>query len=287
MSVRTNKLIVSCGGKSIDFYNDPSVMLSTCEGVGKEITVNTTEYSRMDGGCYNGSHVPVRTISIAARFRPGDMARQKKRVYDVFKAGRELTVKYVTPQYNVTITGYCERLDIPPNNDPLVISASIICPDPYFRQAVTEPVQLFGVPPTFYFLESGITLNRVIFGNTEKITIVTLDYDGDTDTGFVIKINLIDDCTHFRIDNFTTGKVIEMTGDFKGGDVIEISTEDGNKYAHLIRDGTVSNALKYLSADSSFWSLQIGENVMKFTADELEDAGANVYLYYDVKVGGV
>ena len=215
------------------------------------------------------------------------MSAVKKRVYDVFKVGRELTVTYVTPVYNVVIKGYCERLDIPPNQYPLIISASIMCPDPYFRQSIAEPVQLFGVPPSFYFLESGITLNKVMFGNTSKITVVDIDYDGDTDTGVVFKIQLNDSCTHFRIDNFTTGKYLEMTGEFLAGDLIEISTEDGGKYARLTRDGNVSNALRYLSGGSSFWGLQIGKNVLKFTADELEDAGANVYMYYDVKIGGV
>lgn len=286
--MRDYKFIVSYGEKSIDLYNDKTIMNCVVGGVGKEANVNTTDYSSMAGGIFNGSHEPVRHITISAKFMPGELSCEKERIYDVFMQGKELTVTYITPySEDLTIKGYCQKCDIPPNNYPLVMSAEIVCPDPYFKQRFAEPVQLFGMSKLFCFKQEGITLNRICFGNSERSKLVKLDYGGDTSAGVVIRIALNADCGGFRIDNFTLGKYIAMSGDFKEGDIIEISTEDGRKYAELTRGGVVSNSLAYLEPGSSMWQLAPGINTIKFSADGLAVTAADVMMYYDIKVGGV
>ena len=286
----THKFIVSNGDKSIDIYNDRYIMMGDTQGVGAEANVNITEYSGQAGGVYNGSHEPSRVISVTAKFkRLGDMSAQKKRIYGIFRTGCELDIRYVTPCHDVVTKGYCTKCDIPPNNYPLVMSAEIVCPDPYFKQRFVEPVQLFGVSKLFYFKQEGITLNQICFGNSERSKLVRLDYGGDISSGVVIRVALNADCGGFRIDNFTAGKYIAMSGDFKDGDVIEISSipRNGCKYAELTRHGAITNALAYLDAGSSMWELVPGVNTIKFSADGLEVTAADVMMYYDIKVGGV
>lgn len=284
----THKFIVSCDKNSIDLYNDPYILISSIEGVGAEANVNVTEYSSQAGGIFNGSHEPSRVITVAAKFKKiGDMSAQKKRLYGIFRTGCEISIRYVTPSFDVVTTGYISKCDIPPNNYPLVMSAEIVCPDPYFKQRFAEPVQLFGMSKLFCFKQEGITLNRICFGNSERSKLVKLDYGGDTSAGVVIRIALNADCGGFRIDNFTLGKYIAMSGNFKEGDIIEISTEDGRKYAELTRGGVVSNSLAYLEPRSSMWQLAPGINTIKFSADGLAVTAADVMMYYDIKVGGV
>ena len=283
-----HKLIISNGEESIDFYNDKYILISSVEGVGVDCNVNVTEYGSRSGGMLGGTHVPSRTITIAAKFKAlGDMSAQKMRLYSIFKAGQPLDIRYVTPSADVVTVGYCSKLDIPPNNYPLVISAEIVCPDPYFKQRYVEPIQLFGSSSLFYFLSGGITLNDVCFGNTGRARIVHLDYSGDIEAGVVIKVALLAACSNFRVDNYTAGKYISLTGNFLSGDVIEISTEDGRKYIKLTRGKKTVSGLKYMDAGSEFWQLGTGNNDIKFTASGLDASAALVMMYYDIKVGGV
>ena len=286
----THKFIVSNGDKSIDIYNDRYIMMGDTQGVGIESNVNITEYSGQAGGVYNGSHEPSRVISVTAKFkRVGDMSAQKKRIYGIFRTGCELDIRYVTPSFDVVTKGYCAKCDIPPNVYPLVMQAEIVCPDPYFKQRFVEPIQLFGMSKLFYFTKVGITLNRVCFGNSGRAKVIHLDYGGDIATGVVIRVALNADCGGFRVDNFTTKKYIAMSGEFKEGDVIEISSvpRDGCKYAELTRGEVITNALAYLDAGSSMWELVPGVNTIKFSADGLAVTAADVMMYYDVKVGAV
>lgn len=284
----THKFIVSNGDKSIDIYNDRYIMMGDTQGVSIEANVNVAEYGSQAGGFYNGCHEPARVISVTAKFkRVGDMSAQKKRIYGIFRTGCELDIRYVTPSFDVVTKGYCRKCDIPPNAYPLVMQAEIICPDPYFRKAFVEPIQLFGMSKLFYFTKEGITLNRVCFGNSGRAKVIHLDYGGDISTGVVIRVALEEACGGFRIDNYTSGAYISLTGEFLAGDVIEISTEDGRPYINMVRNGETVKALKYLDEGSEFWKLSPGNNDIKFTSGSLSVSAANVVMYYDVKVGGV
>lgn len=283
-----HKLIISNGRESIDLYDDKYIMISNVSGVGAERNINITELSGRPGGRYNGGHEPSRVISIAAKFKQlGDMSAQKKRIYSIFRTDMPLTIRYVTPSIDVIAEGYCSKCDMPPNNYPLVMSAEVVCADPYFKERFVEPIQLFGVSKLFYFTADGISLNAVCFGNTSRARMIHLDYKGHTETGVVIKAALYAPCGGFRIDNFTASAHISLSGEFLEGDIIEISTEDGRKYINLTRGGKTVSGLKYMDIDSEFWQLTPGNNDIKFSASGLDAAAAQVMLYYDVKVGGV
>lgn len=283
-----HKLIIKNGDESIDFYNDKYILISAVEGVGVSCNANVTEYASRSGGLLSGTHIPSRVITIAAKFKTfGDMSAQKMRLYSIFKAGQPLDIRYITPSVDAVAVGYCSKLDIPPNNYPLVVSAEIVCPDPYFKQAFVESIQLFGTSSLFYFLNDGITLNDVCFGNTGRARIIHLDYGGDTATGVIIKVALSAACNGFRIDNYTVGKYISLTGDFLSGDVIEISTEDGRKYIKLTRGKKTVSGLKYMDIGAEFWQLCTGVNDIKFTANGVDASAVQVMLYYDVKIGGL
>lgn len=286
------KLIVTnSNGESIDLWNDKEVALTSIDGISMEAEVHTSVLGESDGSYFNGSHIPERSISIIVQYRIEaiDAEKSKLRVYRIFRPKEKITMRFISPNQDVYIEGYIEKCNTPPTNFPMVTQISIKAPDPYFRKSFVEPMQLFGISKRFYFLQEGITLNRICFGNSERSKLVRLDYGGDTSAGVVIRVALNADCGAFRIDNFTVGKYIAMSGEFKEGDVIEISSvpRNGCKYAELTRYGVVSNALAYLDAGSSMWELIPGENVIKFTADGLAVTAADVMMYYDVKVGGV
>lgn len=282
-------IVTNSHGESIDLWGDKEVALISIEGVSPEAEVNTSKLGSNDGSYYMGSYCPDRSISMIVQYRNEaiDAEKAKLRIYRIFRTKEKIILRCISPNQDMYIEGYVTNCDTPPTTFPMVSQISIKSPDPYFRKTFVEPIQLFGMSKLFYFTKEGITLNRVCFGNSGRAKVIHLDYGGDIATGVVIRVALEAACDGFRIDNYTAGAYISLTGEFLAGDVIEISTEDGRPYINMVRNGETVKALKYLDEGSEFWKLSPGNNDIKFTSGSLSVSAANVVMYYDVKVGGV
>ena len=132
-----DKLIASRGGKSIDFYSDPTIKLLEFTDAGMHSNIVINEYSMADGGEFSGSRLPTRTLNITATFdfnsdEPHIAA--KHRLYDLFLPDQLIHLRYVTELYDVYTEGYCEECTIPPNMYPMKASIVLKCPNPYFKK---------------------------------------------------------------------------------------------------------------------------------------------------------
>lgn len=281
------KLIISDGEKSIDLYRNKNIIVASTEGFGIEATVNTAEYGSLDGAMYINSRLPMRVISITFRIKKTiNLSVIRKELYELFSPKSKLDINIVTNTLNVRTYGYCEKIDIPPNNIPLVGTLSIVCPDPYFYSE-SKLVNIYGTTASFFFLQSGISLNRIVYGNTGKVNIATVNYDGDDKTGVVFKISAFDNVSGIKLENLTTGEYMSFSVNLQPLDVMTISTVDGDKYIKLCRNGEENNYLKYLEKGSTFFKLNHGENKIKFTATGATPTSVNVLMTYSTKVGGV
>ena len=69
------------------------------------------------------------------------------------------------------------------------------------------------------------------------------------------------------------------------GETIVIDTTYGNLICRLqARNGTQTNAMQYLSSDSTFWQLVPGENIVTFSAP---GGSATVTIEYASRYTGV
>lgn len=127
--------------------------------------------------------------------------------------------------------------------------------------------------------------NEGDFPNTEggefrDESLANIRYDGDADTGVVITVHATGEASGLMIAKvFTDGtppetiridstKLIAITGkDIQPLDDIIISTEKGNKYAILRRDGVDYNILNALDRNSKWPQLTTGDNLFTYVAD--------------------
>ena len=89
-----------------------------------------------------------------------------------------------------------------------------------------------------------------------------------------------------KIYNRTTGKTLGFDYQFQMYDEIIISTLSGELSATLNRDGNITNLLIYMTGDSTWIKLDVGENQLAFSADTNADA---VYAVFETTnlYGGV
>ncbi len=115
----------------------------------------------------------------------------------------------------------------------------------------------------------------IIMGSVEILKERTIYYDGDVETGVIIKIHAIGGAENVTIYNtgtresmaLDTDKLIQVTGSGIGaGDEITICTIRGNKYITLLRNGREYNIVNIVGKNADWFQLAKGDNVFTYTA---------------------
>ena len=154
-----------------------------------------------------------------------------------------------------------------------------------------------GVEPMFEFPFSNesLTESLLVFSELRTKYENVIFYQGDADTGFVMKIHFVGPASGISIYNvksreimkIDTTKIASIVGSaIKAADDLEISTITGKKHLTFYREGKAYNVLNSLARDSSWLKLTNGENVIAFTAEEGEH-NLQFEVYNDVLFEGV
>lgn len=140
------------------------------------------------------------------------------------------------------------------------VTVNLVATNPYWRslEYTEEPMSAFVELFEFAFddfFELGIEGHTRTFIN-----------NGDTEVPLLIKIH--GPCTNPKLLNATTGEYIRVNYTLSDKDIVEISTENNNKYVLL--NGI--NIFNLIDLNTVFFKLAMGENEIKFTADQGQES---------------
>ena len=116
---------------------------------------------------------------------------------------------------------------------------------------------------------------EIEMGSIENYKERNIWYEGDADTGIIIKIHAIGPAEHITIYNaitrermsIDTDKLAELMGSgIVAGDEITISTIKGNKYIELLRNAVTYNILNALDKNADWFQITKGDNVFTYVA---------------------
>lgn len=80
-----------------------------------------------------------------------------------------------------------------------------------------------------------------------------------------------------RVTNETTGEYIQVNRSLGEDDVLHITTAFGNKTVVIEHQGVQTNAFHYIDLDTTFFELQLGENLISYDTDnDLEPQGVEI-----------
>lgn len=83
-----------------------------------------------------------------------------------------------------------------------------------------------------------------------------------------------------KITNLTTGEFIRVKRELTTDDTLYINTAFGKKKVEIIRNGVSEDAFDYIDLASSFFSLQVGDNVIEYsTENDLDPQSVAIYYY--------
>lgn len=257
--------------------------ITSIEGLGPgKATINTSKISTRDGSIYNSARVNNRNIIINIRYLWKDSIEDARQLsYKYFPLKQKVNIVIETSNRILEIDGYVE------SNEPNIFSESsdtsisIVCPFPFFRSKENGGLQttLFsGVEAMFEFPFSNESTTEDLLEMSEIRNLVenVVAYNGDVETGITIHIHAIGDVGSISIYNLRTresmridaNKITEYVGKgITASDDIVICTEQGNKYAQLIRGGTTYNILNCIDRDMDWFKLSKGDNLFTYVSE--------------------
>ncbi|MGN0695028.1 MAG: phage tail family protein [Lentihominibacter sp.] len=229
-----------------------------------DASINTEARAGRDGSTLVNTAVEKRNIVITVQI-DGDADTGKKGLYRAFKVKQPGTLYYKSTGWNVKIPCYTEKLEIVPTATPLQAVISLICPEPYWQALEAMKTELQNVTDAFYFplvlLEEGIPLGII---NPQYA--VNVENSGDVPLGMTVEFRASAAVSNPKLINTKTLEYIELECDMQAGDLITITTAEGNKRVTLLRDGTEYNYFNYLTDGSTFLQLEEGDNEYQYSA---------------------
>lgn len=235
-----------------------------------------------DGSRHNSSRRENRNIVI--QIKPlRNVEKNRIALYKVFRTGKQVELFFKNGARDVFIAGYVEHVDGDLFELGQTLQASIICNDPSFKALHETLVGISGAIPLFTF-PFAIDAAGIPFSEIEKKIETNVYYDGEIESGTIIEIIALNDCSDPMIYS-ATGESFKLGIDLIKGDALIINTNPGEKSVTLNRGGAVTNVLNSVKEFPTWFTLQPGDNVFMYAAS---DPGAlQITFKYLAKYEGV
>lgn len=214
-------------------------------------TITSSSFAQLDGGQYQSSRREARNIIVTITLEPEygvSTVRQLRRdLYNYFMPKTEVGLRFYSSDMNPAwISGRVESLETALFSAEPAVDISILCFNPDFY----EPVPI------------------AMTGNTYESTGTDLeiDYTGSVETGLAFTLNVNRTLSTFSVyvvDPAGSTSQLDFSAPLQAGDVVEISTVPGNKYARLTRGGVITSILYGISPQSKWLEIHPGESTLR------------------------
>lgn len=242
--------------------------------------INSSTVAGMDGTRFKSSRLQERNIVITIRIN-GNVEENRINLYRYFRTKQWCKVYYKNGVRDVFIEGYVDSIDCDLFTQSELMQISIVCQDPYFKNAqeivndISKVIYQFEFP--FSFGDNGATHDGVTivssslddameFSVFEQDLITQIDNKSETEVGFTIDITFIGYAYGPKIVDIITGDFFEIDGAYNVGDRIVINTIKGKKSVKLYRNGVESNLFTKLTQGSKWFQLRLGANFYRYEA---------------------
>ncbi|WP_020189718.1 phage tail family protein [Kurthia sp. Dielmo] len=158
--------------------------------------------------------------------------------------------------------------------------------DPYIYARNKTNVDLATWIPLFEFALEIPEGEGIEMGQRSPSLIANVVNDGQDDTGMLIKFKATAALKNPSLINVNTYEEFKINIDMLPGDVIEVSTYRGNKYAKLTRNNITTSVFGKIDYLSTFLQLRTGDNLFRYDAAQGLD-NMEISMQFNEKFLGV
>ena len=262
------------------------LFITEIEGLGPpKADINMTSLAAKDGGLYNSSRANGRNIVMHVRFiKASSIEEVRLLTYKYFPLKKRIKFHVETENRIAETEGYIESNEPDIFSDEESATISIVCESAWFRDASTNGIEIIDFSDIvslfeFEFEDDDDESPTIEFSSIEPKRENIITYDGDADTGFIMRMFIGGTVVNPSIYNIETLETIKINTDkaaaivgsaITAGDEIRINSVATEKSITLIRAGRSYNILNALDINASWLVLHEGDNIFSYTADQGE-----------------
>ena len=239
--------------------------------------INTDQTALTDGGRYNSSKVNMRTINFGFSIEKNPEESRRK-VYRVLQPKRYVKLNYTSELYDVYIEGYVENVIVSHFDKKQTVTFQMLCPFPYFRNAQLMVNELTAVQGMFHF-PFALPAAGEPFGEIVSVANAFIPNDGMIEAGLIIELYAKAGLSGIKVYNYATQQYIGVDYTMQAGDLITITTGQGDKTVTLLREGVKSNIFNSIMEGSTWLQLPSEGMTAVYTIEE----GYNTDLIVTIK----
>jgi hypothetical protein len=265
--------------------SNPNYTLYKIEGLEPpQASVNTSANATSDGSTVNSIKVPQRNLVLYMTIE-GDVETNRINLYKYFPYKRNIELYYKNNTRNVFIEGYVESINVGHFDEKQIAQISIICPQPYFK-AIDDVVNYFSEVSKLFEFPFSISKSGVEFSAISTNIRKSIINAGEVESGAIIELNAIGTVVNPVIYDVFKRTHLRLNFTMEINDKITINTYQGKKSITLTRDGVTTNAMGYMTPDSTWLTLDVGDNVYAYESDS---GNANLQITFTTSAlyGGV
>lgn len=278
--------VLELGGRTLTISKKSVFRLIGFDGIeASDIAIIVAENGSVDGGYIQSVQVVPRSITI--EFAIADFQRTEEL--------RLWLIKFFTPKVKGTLTvsrggvsrriGYnlAARPEFRQTNitqDRLLVSVSLICPDPYFYDIIPGEVRFLTYTPVASFPLTSMAAVGVTTGLMTVTDTAVVENNGDAPVGIICEIT----AAGGPVSNpkiLCNGNYVRVIKEMTMGDTVKVDTRERRKNIYVN-----GNSEFIFDRTSVFFSLPVGKNTLTISADTgLTNAATTVS--YTLKYYGV
>lgn len=274
-------------GDQLTFGQNSPFTISEIQGLNPpDSTINTSQVALIDGAKFNSAKMNMRTINVAFAIEY-NAAYNRIQVFNVLKSKQYVKLYYTGQYRNVWIEGYIQSIDIDYFAMKQIVTCTILCPSPYFKDAQQMINEIDNIINAFHFPFASTEEPELLFGYLSNDVEVTIDNDGDVECGLIIELFARSAVSNPKIWNYITREYFGLTYDLLQGDLVTIDTRLGQKSVTLLRSGVESNLFNYVDQGSTWLQLSPSGGTFVYEVGTGNNADLAVTFKHDNLYEGV
>ena len=276
-------------GISIELNREGPLFLSSVNGFdGLESEIISSQSAYQDGISINKTILKDRLLTLNCHMNIDNEQQRhalKRKLYNAFNPKIKGSMKIYTDAGQLRGANNLRVIQAPlfeddykGLNDLVSFQIQLTMPLPYFEDINTNRVDFGNDIGNFFFdLEIEEEGNELSIKNNS--TILNIYNSGDAETPLKVIFKAKSNVKNPSIYNVYTKEFIKINKTMQAGEEITITTDIGNKRVESYLNGVATNIFNLLDIQSSFMWLDIGDNIIRYDAEEMIEQ-LEVYTYY-------
>lgn len=278
-------------GKKLILSKSHPYLLSQVEGIGVSTNISTMS-GAFDGVNITGFNIKEKTIAITGAIVSNtkrEMQQERAKFISFLNPNKgSFDFVYENDAHKKKLVGNVHRIDFKESVSRLQkFQIQVLAPFPFWQEEIERKKEVALWAKDAYFHLVATKEKPIVFGHRVSNLICNVFNPGDVETGMRIQLKALATVVNPSVLNIYTHDFIKIMQTLEKGDVLEITTYANNKRVVINKaDGTTKNVFNWITLDSEFLQLAVGDNLFRYDAESGLD-NLEMTIYYNPATMGV